>query len=93
MALELWTTSLETIAMRHRLWHTLSPASPRMLQENQRMVSEKLEASLEIGVELHRAILGAVNGRPTPWWVTGRRTLGPLHRRTTANSHRLSRDH
>lgn len=90
MVVELWSTSLETIAMRQRLWHTHSPVSPRLLRENQRMISEKLEASLEVGSELQRAMLGAVNGQPSPWWVTGRRTLGPLHRRTTANSQRLS---
>lgn len=91
MAFELWSTSLSTIAMRNQLWYTQAPNSARMVKENQRMVSEKLEAGLEVGLEMQKALLGMYAGRYAPWWVTGRRTLMPLHRRTTANSRRLSR--
>ncbi|MCE9682410.1 hypothetical protein [Halomonas alkalisoli] len=55
------------------------------------MVSEKLEASLETGAEIQKAMLGMVFRQSTPWWVTGRRTLTPYHRRSSANSRRLSR--
>ncbi|RDB42583.1 hypothetical protein DU490_12430 [Halomonas sp. DQ26W] len=91
MACELWSTSLSTIAMRNSLWQTQSPNSARMIKENQRMVSEKLEASLETGFEVQKAILGMAFGQSTPWWVTGRRTLTPYHRRSSANSLRLSK--
>ncbi|MEC9482874.1 MAG: hypothetical protein UMU75_06025 [Halomonas sp.] len=90
MSLELWTTSLATIAMRNQLWYTQAPSSTRMLRENQRMVTEKLEAGLEVGLELQKALINMASGSYAPWWVTSRRALHPLHRRTTANSKRLS---
>ncbi|WP_129141220.1 hypothetical protein [Modicisalibacter coralii] len=90
MAYELWTTSLTTIAMRHNLWYTKSPTSRSMMRENQRMVTEKLDASLEVAAEWQKAMLNMASGRFSPWWETGHRTLTPLHRRTTANSRRLS---
>lgn len=91
MAFELWSTSASTIALRNNLWQTQAPNSASMIKENQRMVSEKLEASLETGVEIQKAMLGMAFGQSTPWWVTGRRTLTPYHRRSSANSRRLSR--
>lgn len=91
MATELWATSLTTIALRNQLWYTQMPTSARMMKENQRMVTEKLEAGMEIALEMHKAMFGLASGRYAPWWVTSRRTLTPLHRRTTANSRRLSR--
>ncbi|EWG98105.1 hypothetical protein [Halomonas sp. BC04] len=91
MAFELWSTSLSTIALRNNLWQTQAPNSDRVIKENQRMVSEKLEASLETGFEMQKAMLGMAFGQNTPWWVTGRRTLSPYHRRSSANSRRLSR--
>ncbi|PMR77126.1 hypothetical protein [Billgrantia endophytica] len=91
MAFELWSTSLSTIVMRNSLWHTQAPTSARMIKENQRMVSEKLEASLETAFEIQKAMLGMAFGQVTPWWVTGRRTMTPYHRRSSANSRRLSR--
>ncbi|MCE8035816.1 hypothetical protein EKK97_02325 [Billgrantia tianxiuensis] len=91
MAFELWTTSLATITMRHGLWHTQSPTSARMLRENQRMVTEKLEAGMETGFEMQKAMLQMAFGQATPWWITSRRTMTPYHRRSSANSRRLSR--
>lgn len=91
MALELWTTSFSTIAMRNGLWQTQSPTSARMVKENQRMVTEKLEAGMETGFEIQKAMLQMAFGQTTPWWVTGRRTMTPYHRRSSANSRRLSR--
>ncbi|WP_245904636.1 hypothetical protein [Billgrantia lactosivorans] len=91
MAFELWSTSMSTIAMRHGLWQTQSPTSGRMLRENQRMVTEKLEAGLETGFELQKAMLQMAFGQSAPWWVTSRRTMTPYHRRSSANSRRLSR--
>ncbi|SHF35896.1 hypothetical protein SAMN02745148_02417 [Modicisalibacter ilicicola DSM 19980] len=91
MAFELWTSSLSTIAMRNNLWYTQVPTSARMMKENQRMVTEKLDASLEVAMEMNKAMFGMFTGQHAPWWVTSRRTLQPFHRRTTANSRRLSR--
>ncbi|MGR4066595.1 hypothetical protein OCT51_01945 [Halomonas sp. LR3S48] len=91
MAFELWSTSFSTIAMRNGLWQTQSPTSPGMLKENQRMVTEKLEASMETGFEIQKAMLQMAFGQTAPWWVTGRRTMTPYHRRSSANSRRLSR--
>ncbi|MCE8016881.1 hypothetical protein HOP62_12460 [Halomonas sp. MCCC 1A17488] len=91
MAFELWTTSFSTIAMRHGLWQSQSPTSARMIKENQRMVTEKLEAGLETGFEIQKAMLQMTFGGGTPWWITGRRTMTPFHRRSSANVRRLSR--
>lgn len=91
MACELWSTSFSTIAMRHGLWQTQSPTSARMLKENQRMVSEKLAASMETGFEIQKVMLQTAFGQMAPWWVTSRRTMAPYHRRSSANSRRLSR--
>ncbi|MCE8014300.1 hypothetical protein [Billgrantia desiderata] len=91
MALELWSTSLSTITMRHGLWQTQSPTSARMLRENQRMVTEKLEAGLETGFEMQKAMLQMAFGQGNPWWHTGRRAMAPYHRRSSANSRRLAR--
>ncbi|MCG7601554.1 hypothetical protein MHM84_17445 [Halomonas sp. McH1-25] len=91
MSFELWTTSLATIAMRNQLWCTQAPHSANMIKENQRMVTEKLEASMEIGLALQKAMFNMAAGTYAPWWVTSRSALLPLHRRTMANSRRLSR--
>ncbi|WP_066443420.1 hypothetical protein [Halomonas chromatireducens] len=91
MAFELWSTSISTITLRNGLWQTQAPNSARMIKENRKMVSEKLEASLETGFEIQKAMLGMAFGQNTPWWVTSRRTLTPYHRRSSANSRRLSK--
>jgi len=91
MAFELWSTSLSTINMRQNLWQTKQPNSASMMKENQRMVSEKLEAAMETGLEVQKAMLGMAFGQQTPWWVTGRKAMMPYYRRSSANSRRLSR--
>ncbi|WP_043530919.1 hypothetical protein [Litchfieldella xinjiangensis] len=91
MAFELWTSSVSTIAMRNNLWYTQAPFSPRMITENQRMVTEKIEASMETGLEMQKAWLGMFSGKQTPWWETTRLTMTPYHRRSSANSRRLSK--
>lgn len=91
MAFELWSTSLSTIAMRSNLWYTQVPTSTKMMKENQKMVTEKLEASMETFMEMQKAMLDMFAGKQSPWWVTSRKTMLPYHRRTTANSRRLSR--
>lgn len=91
MATELWSTALSTINARTSLWETKSPFDPKMMQENQRMVSEKLAASWEVGLEFQKAWMNMLSGGQTPWWTTGQRTMKPLHKRTTANAKRLSK--
>lgn len=92
MAYELWSTSFATIAMRNNLWQTQPPNSARMLKENQRMVTEKLEAGMETGFEIQKAMLQMAFGNTsTPWWDTSKRAMTPYHRRSSANSKRLSR--
>ncbi|WP_346797012.1 hypothetical protein R5M92_00240 [Halomonas sp. Bachu 37] len=91
MAFELWSTSWSTIAMRHNLWSTQPFFSPKMMKENQRMVTEKLEAGMETGLEMQKAMLGMMSGQMSPWWVTSRRAMTPYHRRSSANSRRLAK--
>lgn len=90
MTIEMWSTAFSTINSRTEMWETKSPCDPRMMVENQRMVAEKLAASWEVGFEMQKAWMNMLSGGQTPWWKTGRCTLKPLHRRTTANSKRLS---
>lgn len=91
MALELWSTSLSTIAKRQHLWQTQPFFSPDMMLENQRMVTEKIEASLEAGMAMQSLFLSALGGHYSPWWVTSQKTMLPYHRRSRANSRRLAR--
>ncbi len=90
MAFELWSTSLSTITMRNHLWQTQPFFSPKMMQENQRMVTEKLEARMEAGLVMQKALFNSMNGQMAPWWVTSQRTMKPYHRRSSANSRRLA---
>ncbi len=91
MTRELWSSAFSTINSRTLLWKTKSPFDPKMIQENQRMVAEKLAAGWEVGLEVQKAWLNILLGGQTPWWTTGRRTLKPLHQRTKANAKRLSK--
>lgn len=91
MAFELWSTSLSTITMRHHLWQTQPFFSPKMMQENQRMVTEKLEASMEAGLAIQKALFNSMNGQLAPWWVTSKHTMTPYHQRSSANSRRLAK--
>lgn len=91
MAFELWSTSLSTITMRQHLWQTQPFYSPQMMKENQKMVTEKLEASMEAGFEMHKALLSSMSGQFAPWWITSQRTMKPYHRRSSANSRRLAK--
>jgi hypothetical protein len=91
MAFELWSTSLSTITMRNHLWQTQPFFSPKMMKENQKMVTEKLEASIEAGLEMQKALFNSMNGQLAPWWVTSQRTMKPYHQRSSANSRRLAK--
>ncbi len=91
MGMELWSSSLSTIAMRQQLWQTQPFFSPAMMRENQRMVTEKIEASMEAGLVMQKAVLSAMSGRYAPWWITSQKAMQPYHRRSSANSRRLSR--
>ncbi|GAA5175730.1 hypothetical protein [Modicisalibacter zincidurans] len=90
-AFELWATALSTIGQRQTLWSTQAPSDAKMIRENQRMVTEKLEACMEIGFEMQKAMLSMATGQFSPWWITSQRTMKTMHRRTTANSRRLSK--
>ncbi|MFD2192339.1 hypothetical protein [Pistricoccus aurantiacus] len=92
MAMEMLSSATSTITLRNNLWLTQFPTSPEMMQENQLMVTEKMQASMEVGLEMQKNLLDMSAGKFYPWWVTGRRALRPLYYRTTANSRRLSRD-
>lgn len=91
MGMELWSSSLSTIAMRQQLWQTQPFFSPSMMRENQRMVTEKIEASIEAGLVMQKAIFSAMSGQYAPWWVTSQKAMKPYHRRSSANSRRLAR--
>ena len=90
MAMEMLSSAFSTIALRNNMWLTQSPTSAKMMEENQSMVTEKLQAGMEVGLEMQKNLLNMSAGKFYPWWVTGRRVLKPLHKRTTANSRRLS---
>lgn len=90
MAMEMFSSAFSTIALRNNMWLTQPPTSAAMIEENQSMVTEKLQAGMEVGLEMQKNLLNMSSGKFYPWWVTGRRALRPLHRRTTANSRRLS---
>lgn len=91
MAFELWSSSLSTIAMRQQLWQTQPFFSPSMMRENQRMVTEKIEASMEAGLVVQKTLFSAMSGNYAPWWITSQKTMKPYQRRSSANSRRLSR--
>jgi len=91
MTSEFWSSAFSTIKSRTFLWEAKSPLDPKMIHENQRMVTEKLAASWEVGLEVQKAWLNILLGGQTPWWTTSRRSLKPLHKRTTANAKRLSK--
>lgn len=91
MAFELCTTSWSTITMRNQLWQTQPFFSPKMMKENQRMISEKLDASMEAGLAMQKTLFNMLRGQYAPWWVTSRQAIQPYHRRSRANSSRLSR--
>lgn len=91
MAFELWSSSLSTIAMRQQLWQTQPFFSPSMMRENQRMVTEKMEASMEAALVVQKTLFSAMSGNYVPWWVTSQKTMKPYQRRSSANSRRLSR--
>jgi hypothetical protein len=55
------------------------------------MVTEKLEASMEAGLVMQKALLNSMNGKQAPWWVTSQRTMKPYHQRSSANSRRLAK--
>jgi len=91
MTFDFWSSAFSTINSRTLLWKTKSPLDPKMIQENQRMVTEKLAATWKVGLEVQKAWLNILLGGQTPWWISSRRSLKPLHKRTTANAKRLSR--
>ncbi|KUJ88214.1 MAG: hypothetical protein XD36_1426 [Halomonas sp. 54_146] len=91
MAFELWSTSLSTITLRNHLWQTQPFFSPKMMKENQRMVTEKLEASMEAGLEMQKMLFNSMNGQVAPWWITSQRAMKPYHQRSSANSRRLAK--
>ncbi|WP_394426039.1 hypothetical protein [Vreelandella stevensii] len=91
MGMELWSSSLSTISMRQQLWQTQPFFSPAMMRENQRMVTEKIEASVEAGLIMQKVLFSAMRGQYAPWWTTSQQAMKPYHRRSSANSRRLSR--
>lgn len=90
-ALEIWSAAFSTINSRTHLWQTQSPFDPRMMRENEQMVTEKLSATWEVGMEIQKAWMDVLSGEQTSVWAAGRNVLEPIHRHTTANSKRLSR--
>ncbi|MBZ9567293.1 hypothetical protein KGQ91_06295 [Modicisalibacter tunisiensis] len=90
MAAETWASALATIALRQQLWLTQPPTSLPLLDENQRMVTEKWEAGVELAAVWHETWVDACTGRLPCWWESSQRILHPLHRRTMANSRRLT---
>ena len=89
-SMEILSASFSTISSRTKLMGTQSPLNPKMIRENRRMVTEKLVASFEVGLELQIAWMSSFFGDHTPWWKSSRRILEPLHSRTTRNAKRLS---
>ncbi len=92
MISEMWMTSAYNV-MSRTSWLSgampgSSPTGRAAMSEWQRMWSEKLMASMEVGLELQRASYKMMLGSFNPWQV-GSRTIAPLHRRSVSNSRRL----
>ena len=90
---EMWATSAYNV-MSRTSWLSgttpgASPTGKAAMGEWQRMWSEKLLASVEVGIEVQRAGYQMMLGRFNPW-QTGSRMLAPLHRRSVSNSRRLA---
>jgi len=81
---------LSTINLRVGMLATHAPSNPKMILENRRMVTEKLAALWDTGLEVQMALLDMLSGGHTPWWTTSLRILEPLHKRVIDNSKRLS---
>lgn len=62
-----------------------------MMRENQRMVTEKIEASIKAGLVMQKAFFSAMSGQYAPWWITSQKAMKPYHLRSRTNSRRLSR--
>nr|WP_289124147.1 hypothetical protein [uncultured Halomonas sp.] len=58
-----------------------------MMRENQRMVTEKIEASIKAGLVMQKAFFSAMSGQYAPWWITSQKAMKP----SSAKSRRLSR--
>ncbi|WP_018403342.1 hypothetical protein [Marinobacter gelidimuriae] len=82
--------ALSTINLRVGMLVTHAPLNPKMILENRRMVTEKLAALWDTGLEVQMAWLDMLSGGHTPWWTTSLRILEPLHKRAIDNSKRLS---
>ncbi len=89
--LEIWSAAFSTISSRTHLWQTQSPFDPKMMRENEQMVSEKLSATWEVGVEIQKAWMGMLSGDHGSVFSASRSVLKPIHRHTVANSKRLAR--
>jgi hypothetical protein len=90
MLLKSGPVALSTIHLRANMLATHSPLSAEMMSENRRMVTEKIAALWETGLEVQMACLDMMIGNHTPWWTTSLRILEPLHKRAIENSERLS---
>ncbi|MCO7244164.1 hypothetical protein [Halomonas sp. Ps84H-12] len=45
-----------------------------MMRENQRMVTEKIEASIKAGLVMQKAFFSAMSGQYAPWWITSQKS-------------------
>lgn len=90
MLLNAGPAALSTINLRAGMLATHAPSNPKMILENRRMVTEKLAALWDTGLEVQMAWLDMLSGGHTPWWTTSLRILEPLHKRVIDNSKRLS---
>lgn len=90
MLLNAGPAALSTINLRVGMLATHAPSNPKMILENRRMVTEKLAALWDTGLEVQMALLDILAGGHTPWWTTSLRILEPLHNRAVDNSKRLS---
>lgn len=93
MVSEMWMTSAYNV-MNRTSWLSgalpgSSPTGKAAMGEWQRMWSEKLMASMEVGLVMQRASYEIMAGSFNPWQI-GSRMLAPLHRRSVSNSRRLA---
>ncbi len=91
MWVEMWLSASTTIMWRSWDWMLGWPAPDRRLEsENKRMVEEKVAAAMEVNLAWMKLASSMWSGRWNPW-ISGKRMLLPLHRKTTANARRLTR--
>ena len=90
MAMQTWTACMQTICLRSEMMSTHSPFSPRVINENIKMSTEKIAASFEVYSQLQASTYDIYHGKydPLSAWEN---LLMPINKKAVKNAQRLSR--